>query len=153
MKLCQRNTFTEPHQLLSIIGEYPQANKEKTPKRGQNRRLGEFSGTPDAIRTHGLWSRKGFVATVYPLITASKVQFMTVFPRYIPRFSGEAGRQKQAADAKYGRQTSTSRCTFSYPITTEYAAEPEAAAPWSARYETLQGNPLRCWSQNNCRGL
>ena len=49
-----------------------------------------------------------------------------------------------------GRQTSTSRCSFSCPITPECAAEPEAAAPWSERYETHQESPRRCSSQSSC---
>ena len=93
---------------------------------------------------------EGFVAIASPLITALKVQFMTVFPRYITCFSGATSRQKQAADAKNGRQTSTSRRGFSGPIAPECAAEPEAAAPWSERYETRPGNPHHCWSQSNC---
>ena len=64
---------------------------------------------------------EGFVATVYPLITALKVQFMTVFLRNNTCLSGKTSHQKQAADAKNGRQASTSRHGFSSPITPECA--------------------------------
>ena len=133
-----------PNPSLSILST---PKSDKKPPVPLNKRLFWYARCDSNARP--LESER-FVAIVSPLITALKVQFMTVFPRYITCFSGATSRQKQAADAKNGRQTSTSRRGFSCPITPECAAEPEAAAPWSERYETRQGNPHRCWSQSNC---
>lgn len=83
---------------------------------------------------------EGFVVTIYPLITASKVQFLIVF-----RISSSIFQKQTPPRIGCGRQANTSRSGFSDPIMLECAIVKHfekilaAAGYWDNITRTLKG--------------